>query len=52
MARSRFLPDNFTLALLTTVALASVLPAAGGVARFFEGLTVAAVGLLFFLSPP
>ena len=50
MARSRFLPDNFTLALLTTVALASVLPAAGGVARFFEGLTVAAVGLLFFLN--
>ena len=49
MARSRFLPDNFTLALLTTVALASVQPAAGGVARFFEGLTVAAVGLLFFL---
>ena len=49
MARSRFLPDNFTLALLTTVALASMLPAAGGVARFFEGLTVAAVGLLFFL---
>ena len=49
MARSRFLPDNFTLALLTTVALASVLPASGGVARFFEGLTVAAVGLLFFL---
>ena len=26
-----------------------MLPAAGGVARFFEGLTVAAVGLLFFL---
>lgn len=49
MARSRFLPDNFTLALLTTVALASVQPAAGGVARFLEGLTVAAVGLLFFL---
>ena len=49
MARSRFLPDNFTLALLTTVALASVQPAAGGVAHFFEGLTVAAVGLLFFL---
>ena len=49
MARSRFLPDNFTLSLLTTVALASLLPASGGVARFFEGLTVAAVGLLFFL---
>ena len=31
------------------MALASVQPAAGGVARFFEGLTVAAVGLLFFL---
>jgi sodium/bile acid cotransporter 7 len=49
MARSRFLPDNFTLALLTTVALASLLPASGSAARFFEGLTVAAVGLLFFL---
>ncbi|KAB2897210.1 MAG: bile acid:sodium symporter [Burkholderiaceae bacterium] len=49
MARSRFLPDNFTLSLLTTVALASLLPASGSVARFFEGLTVAAVGLLFFL---
>ncbi len=49
MARSRFLPDNFTLALLTTVALASLLPASGAAARFFEGLTVAAVGLLFFL---
>lgn len=49
MARSRFLPDNFTLALLTTVALASLLPASGSAARFFEVLTVAAVGLLFFL---
>ena len=49
MARSRFLPDNFTLALLSTVALASLLPAAGAVAHFFEGLTVAAVALLFFL---
>ena len=49
MARSRFLPDNFTLALVATVALASLLPASGGAARFFEGLTVAAVGLLFFL---
>ncbi|WP_198970775.1 bile acid:sodium symporter family protein [Xylophilus sp. ASV27] len=49
MARSRFLPDNFTLALLGTVALASLLPASGAVARFFEGLTVAAVALLFFL---
>lgn len=49
MARPRFLPDNFTLALLTTVALASLLPASGTVAHFFEKLTVAAVALLFFL---
>ncbi len=49
MARSRFLPDNFTLALLSTVALASLLPAAGPVARALEGLTVAAIALLFFL---
>jgi len=49
MVRPRFLPDNFTLALLTTVALASLLPASGGVAHFFERLTVAAVALLFFL---
>ena len=44
-------PDNFTLALLTTVALASMLPAAGGVARFFEGLTVAAVGRIRPVTP-
>ncbi|RYF25420.1 MAG: bile acid:sodium symporter [Comamonadaceae bacterium] len=49
MTRPRFLPDNFTLALLTTVALASLLPASGALAHFFENLTVAAVGLLFFL---
>ncbi len=49
MARSRFLPDNFTLALLGTVALASVLPASGMTAQALEGLTVAAVALLFFL---
>ena len=49
MARSRFLPDNFTLALLGTVTLASVLPASGVVAQALEGITVAAVALLFFL---
>jgi len=49
MARSRFLPDNFTLALLGTVALASLLPASGRVAQGFEQATVAAVALLFFL---
>ncbi|AYM97174.1 bile acid:sodium symporter [Acidovorax sp. 1608163] len=49
MARSRFLPDNFTLALLGTVTVASVLPASGVAAQTLEGLTVAAVALLFFL---
>ena len=49
MARSRFLPDNFTLALLGTVALASLLPASGAAARALEGATVGAVALLFFL---
>lgn len=49
MARSRFLPDNYTLAILGTVVLASVLPASGQVAQGFEWLTVAAVSLLFFL---
>ncbi|RYF30387.1 MAG: bile acid:sodium symporter [Comamonadaceae bacterium] len=49
MARSRFLPDNFTLALLATVTLASLLPAGGRIGHFFEGLTTVAIGLLFFL---
>lgn len=49
MARSRFLPDNYTFAILGTVVLASVLPASGQVAQGFEWLTVAAVSLLFFL---
>ncbi len=49
MARPRFLPDNYVLALLATVALASVLPASGMAARVFEGLTIAAIALLFFL---
>ncbi len=49
MARPRFLPDNYVLALLSTVALASVLPASGMAARVFENLTIAAIALLFFL---
>ncbi len=49
MARSRFLPDNFTLTLVAVVTLASLLPASGRVAHFFEGLTTVAIGLLFFL---
>jgi len=49
MARLKFLPDNFTLALVVTVTLASLLPASGSVAHGFETLTTVAVGLLFFL---
>jgi sodium/bile acid cotransporter 7 len=49
MARSRFLPDNFTLALVATVVAASLLPAAGDVAKGFQILTTVAIGLLFFL---
>ncbi|MDN6884211.1 bile acid:sodium symporter family protein [Variovorax sp. CAN2819] len=49
MSRPRFLPDNFTLALLSVVTLASLLPASGRPAHFFEGLTTVAIGLLFFL---
>lgn len=49
MARSRLLPDNFTLALVGTVLLATLLPASGQAAVFFGGLTTVAVGLLFFL---
>ena len=49
MARSRYLPDNFTLALVIVVALASIWPASGAAAHFFEVLTTVAIGLLFFL---
>jgi sodium/bile acid cotransporter 7 len=49
MSRSRLLPDNFTLALLSVVTLASLVPASGRPAQFFEGLTTVAIGLLFFL---
>lgn len=49
MSRSSYLPDNFTLALIGVVTLASLLPASGQTARFFEGLTTAGIALLFFL---
>jgi sodium/bile acid cotransporter 7 len=42
-------PDNFTLALLATVLLASLLPCRGEAARIFGGITDAAIALLFFL---
>ncbi len=49
MARSRLLPDNFTLALLATVSLASLLPATGALAAGLERATVGVVALLFFM---
>ncbi|MFP6557200.1 bile acid:sodium symporter family protein [Paraburkholderia sp. B3] len=49
MARPKFLPDNFTLCLVSTVILASLLPVHGQAATAFNWLTNFAVGLLFFL---
>jgi len=49
MKRPAFLPDNFTLLLVATVALATLLPAQGVAARFFDDFTTFAIGLLFFL---
>jgi solute carrier family 10 (sodium/bile acid cotransporter), member 7 len=49
MKRPAFLPDDFTLMLVTTVALATLLPAQGVAARFFDDFTTFAIGLLFFL---
>lgn len=49
MARPRFLPDNFTLALLATVLAASLFPCTGRTAQVFNGVTTFAIGLLFFL---
>jgi len=49
MKRPAFLPDDFTLLLVATVTLATLVPAQGVVAHFFDGLTTFAIGLLFFL---
>ena len=49
MSRPHYLPDNFTLALVATVTLASGWPVRGTIAPFFETLTGVAIGLLFFL---
>lgn len=49
MARSRLLPDNFTLYLVATVALASLFPARDTFAQALGTVTTAAVSLLFFL---
>jgi solute carrier family 10 (sodium/bile acid cotransporter), member 7 len=49
MARPKLLPDNFTLCLVGTVTLASLLPVHGQAAAAFNWVTDIAVGLLFFL---
>lgn len=49
MARPRFLPDNFILALLAAIVLATLLPVAGRGAVYFGYFTTAAIALLFFL---
>ena len=46
---SRLRPDNFTLALLGTVLLASLLPMTGAAAMVLDDVTNVAIGLLFFL---
>ena len=49
MAKLRILFDNFTLALLAVVAIATLFPCEGRGAVFFEWLTAAAIALLFFM---
>ena len=49
MFKLSILFDRFTLALIAVVVAASFLPAHGAGAVFFEGLTAAAIALLFFL---
>ncbi|MCM2452456.1 bile acid:sodium symporter family protein [Agrobacterium vitis] len=46
---TRFLPDKFTLMLVCTVALASVLPISGEPALYFGWATKVAIAALFFL---
>ncbi|RZT09123.1 solute carrier family 10 (sodium/bile acid cotransporter), member 7 [Duganella sp. CF402] len=49
MNRPRFLPDNFTLAMIATVVAASLFPCHGQGAVIFNGITHVGVSLLFFL---
>ncbi|NKK69868.1 bile acid:sodium symporter [Rhizobium leguminosarum bv. viciae] len=48
-AMRRFLPDTFTILLVCTVILASLLPASGTFADYFGIATDLAIALLFFL---
>ena len=49
MVRSRFIPDNFTLALTAVVLAATLLPCSGQAAVVFNWITNIAIGLLFFM---
>ena len=49
MSRPKFLPENFTLALIATVVAASELPCRGEAALMVDHLTTFAIALLFFL---
>lgn len=49
MKRSIFLPDNYTLMLVGALILGSLLPVSGWAATGMDGLTTAAIILLFFL---
>ncbi len=46
---AKFKPDNFTLVLLATVAVATVLPCTGQTAVVLGDITTVVIGLLFFL---
>ncbi|MGH8504507.1 MAG: bile acid:sodium symporter, partial [Stenotrophobium sp.] len=49
MKFSRLLPDRFTLSLVATVVIASLLPCRGAAASVFDVVTNIAIALLFFL---
>lgn len=49
MRRLRLIFDNFTLILIAVLVLATLLPASGSGADFFETVTTAAIALLFFM---
>ncbi|CAB1221640.1 bile acid:sodium symporter family protein [Acinetobacter bouvetii] len=49
MIRPKYLPDNFSLMIISMVILASFLPIQGHAAQIFSHLTDAAIALLFFL---
>jgi len=52
MQRPRFLPDNFILALIGAIVLASFLPVQGLIATAYGHATTAAIALLFSCTAP